>query len=218
MISTQSFPTPMEEPKKVMRVQYVGLLQVERPSGMEVLNTAIDRVVEANPPPWRNVSVAVAPSTVTITNTDDGKQIAECRVRFLSFLGIGHDVKHCAFIMHTAQDQFIAYVFFCEPSTGALCKTIEAACKCRRGKGRGYRAEWRVRKGKREGKIWPREDVRGEKGKWRWGDYRSISHYIGYVPPPPPPPPPLLLSSVVLQPSHPPQTNNCMNKSRTFAA
>ncbi|XP_045133262.1 uncharacterized protein LOC123517334 isoform X2 [Portunus trituberculatus] len=131
MISTQSFPTPMEEPKKVMRVQYVGLLQVERPSGMEVLNTAIDRVVEANPPPWRNVSVAVAPSTVTITNTDDGKQIAECRVRFLSFLGIGHDVKHCAFIMHTAQDQFIAYVFFCEPSTGALCKTIEAACKLR---------------------------------------------------------------------------------------
>lgn len=60
---------------------------------------------------------------------DDGKQIAECRVRFLSFLGIGRDVKHCAFIMHTAQDQFIAHVFFCEPSTGALCKTIEAACK-----------------------------------------------------------------------------------------
>lgn len=67
--TAQSFPTPMEEPKKVMRVQYVGLLQVERPSGMEVLNTAIDRVVQANPPPWRNVSVAVAPSTVTITNT-----------------------------------------------------------------------------------------------------------------------------------------------------
>lgn len=60
---------------------------------------------------------------------DDGKQIAECRVRFLSFLGIGRDVKQCAFIMHTAQDQFIAHIFHCEPSTGALCKTIEAACK-----------------------------------------------------------------------------------------
>lgn len=131
IITTQSFPTPMEEPKKVMRVQYVGVLQVERPSGMDVLNSAIERVIEANPKPWKNVSVAVAPSTVTITNTDDGKQIAECRVRFLSFLGIGQDVKHCAFIMHTAQDQFIAHVFHCEPSTGALCKTIEAACKLR---------------------------------------------------------------------------------------
>lgn len=33
--------------------------------------------------------------------------------------------------MHTAQDLFIAHVFHCEPSSGALCKTIEAACKLR---------------------------------------------------------------------------------------
>jgi hypothetical protein len=50
-------------------------------------------------------------------------------VRYLSFLGIGQNVKQCAFIMHTAQDLFIAHVFNCEPSSGALCKTIEAACK-----------------------------------------------------------------------------------------
>jgi len=35
----------------------------------------------------------------------------------------------CAYIMHTAQEQFIAYVFHCEPSAGALSKTVEAACK-----------------------------------------------------------------------------------------
>lgn len=57
------------------------------------------------------------------------KLITECRVRYLSFLGIGQNVKQCAFIMHTAQDLFIAHVFNCEPSSGALCKTIEAACK-----------------------------------------------------------------------------------------
>lgn len=55
--------------------------------------------------------------------------IAECRVRYLSFLGIGRNVKQCAFIMHTAQDLYIAHVFNCEPSAGPLCKTIEAACK-----------------------------------------------------------------------------------------
>jgi hypothetical protein len=37
--------------------------------------------------------------------------------------------RMCAYIMHTAQDQFIAHVFYCEPSAGALCKTVEAACK-----------------------------------------------------------------------------------------
>lgn len=31
--------------------------------------------------------------------------------------------------MHTAQDKFVCHVFLCEPSSGALCKTIEAACK-----------------------------------------------------------------------------------------
>lgn len=31
--------------------------------------------------------------------------------------------------MHTAQDKFVAHIFNCEPSSGPLCKTIEAACK-----------------------------------------------------------------------------------------
>lgn len=131
IVPPQSFPTPMEEPKKVMRVQYVGLIQVDQPSGMDVVNQAIADLTASNPGPWKNVTVAVAPSTVTITGIDDGKMLAECRVRFLSFLGIGSNVKHCAFIMHNAQDRFVAYVFHCEPSTGALCKTIEAACKLR---------------------------------------------------------------------------------------
>ena len=43
--------------------------------------------------------------------------------------------------MHTAQDQFVAHVFHCEPSAGALCKTIEAACKVSTGRqGGGVRA------------------------------------------------------------------------------
>lgn len=60
---------------------------------------------------------------------DDGRLIAECRVRYLSFLGIGQNVKNCAFIMHTSEDKFVCHTFTCEPSSGALCKTIEAACK-----------------------------------------------------------------------------------------
>uniref|UniRef100_A0A1B6MC25 PID domain-containing protein n=2 Tax=Graphocephala atropunctata TaxID=36148 RepID=A0A1B6MC25_9HEMI len=130
---TQSFPTPMEEPKKVLRADYLGSLQVSRAAGMDVLNDAIDQLVNTVPlEQWKPVNVAVAPSMITIVQADDEtKPVTECRVRYLSFLGIGHNVKHCAFIMHTAQDLFIAHVFHCEPSSGALCKTIEAACKLR---------------------------------------------------------------------------------------
>ncbi|XP_008480579.1 protein Fe65 homolog, partial [Diaphorina citri] len=132
---TQSFPTPMEEPKKILRAQYLGSIQVSKPGGMDILNNAIDTLVSTVPQHlWQDVNIAVAPSMITIHSTDEetgGTLMAECRVRFLSFLGIGHNVKQCAFIMHTAQDLFIAHVFVTEPSSGALCKTIEAACKLR---------------------------------------------------------------------------------------
>ncbi|CAG9819585.1 unnamed protein product [Phaedon cochleariae] len=129
---SQSFPTPMEEPKKVLRAQYLGSTQVHCSTGMDSLNDSIDRLAHRVPPDqWLPVNISIAPSMITIHHSGDDHLIAECRVRYLSFLGIGKVIKHCAFIMHTAQDTFMSHVFYCEPSSGALCKTIEAACKLR---------------------------------------------------------------------------------------
>lgn len=134
------FPCPMEEPRKVLRALYLGSVPVSGPSGMDLLNHAVDALLDRVPKAhWLPVQVAVAPSTVTVlldspTRRDGAEErevLAECRVRFLSFLGIGKQVTSCGFIMHTAQDGFVAHVFHCEPSAGALCKTIEAACKLR---------------------------------------------------------------------------------------
>ncbi|CAH1634927.1 unnamed protein product [Spodoptera littoralis] len=127
-----AFPTPMEEPRKTVRALYLGSAEVARATGMRVLNDALERLAAARPPSaWRPVAVAVAPSMITITDEGDTTPIVECRVRYLSFLGIGRDVRRCAFIVHTAQDLFVAHAFHAEPSSGALCKTIEAACKVR---------------------------------------------------------------------------------------
>ncbi|KAH9490182.1 Protein Fe65 [Bulinus truncatus] len=128
------FPTPMEEPRKVMRCHYLGTHEVLRPTGRDILNEAIQYLYYRIPPEkWKFVNVAIAPSTITITEhgNPDGI-IEECRVRFLSFMGIAVDnVKLCAFIMHTSQNKFICHVFHAEPSAGPMCKTIEAACKLR---------------------------------------------------------------------------------------
>ncbi|KAK3099571.1 hypothetical protein FSP39_006387 [Pinctada imbricata] len=134
VISNGSFPTPMEEPKKVIRCHYIGCTSVLKPTGIDVLNTAIDAAYMKIPPEkWIFVNVAIAPSTITIT--EHGKpdnKIDECRVRFLSFMGIAvENIKLCGFIMHGAEDKFSAHIFHCEPSAGPLCKTIEAACKLR---------------------------------------------------------------------------------------
>ncbi|CAK1542751.1 unnamed protein product [Leptosia nina] len=131
-LSGASFPTPMEEPRKTVRARYLGSAEVPRPTGMDVLNDALERLTAARAPSaWRPVAVAVAPSCITITEEGETTPIVECRVRYLSFLGIGRDVRRCAFIVHTPQDSFVAHAFHAEPSSGALCKTIEAACKLR---------------------------------------------------------------------------------------
>lgn len=125
---------PMEEPRKVLGALYLGSMPVAAAAGMDVLNGAIDALLDRVPRShWLPVQVAVAPSTVTVSldAASGGQVLAECRVRFLSFLGIGKEVTHCGFVVRTAQDQFMAHVFHCEPSAGALCKTIEAACKLR---------------------------------------------------------------------------------------
>lgn len=144
-----SFPTPMEEPKKIIKAKFFGeievsrhvcmkgsfynvCLKVDRPGGMDTINKAIEMAESQCPDhEWSLVNVGVAPSTITITFSDPKRSPIDCRVRFLSFLGIGKDMRKCAFIVHTAQDTFVAYAFHCEPHSGPLCKTIEAACTLR---------------------------------------------------------------------------------------
>ncbi|ETN82409.1 phosphotyrosine interaction domain protein [Necator americanus] len=131
VIRTDGLPTPNEEPKKVIRCHFLGVTQVPRATGIEILNEAVDRLVsQVRPERWILADVSIAPSTITIAEVGGG-QIAQCRVRYLSFLGIGRDVKHCAFIMHTSSENFMCYVFHVEPSAAAMAKTIEAACKLR---------------------------------------------------------------------------------------
>jgi amyloid beta (A4) precursor protein-binding family B protein 2 (Fe65-like) len=58
----------MEEPKKVLRCHYLGEVQVGSPTGVDTLNGAMEKVYARVPPEtWHFVSVAVAPSTITVT-------------------------------------------------------------------------------------------------------------------------------------------------------
>lgn len=145
------FPTPIEEPKKTIVARYLGKTPVPKPMGVDILNEAIERIIfdldRAYPPqpkatdesdsvekPGRGIVslVHISPSTITVESTIDRKILVECRVRYLSFLGISKNtVENCGFILQVDENLFEAHCFECEPSSGALCKTIEAACKLR---------------------------------------------------------------------------------------
>lgn len=56
----------MEEPKKILRAQYLGSTQVAQATGMDTLNDAIDLLSSRTPDTWQQVNVAVAPSMISI--------------------------------------------------------------------------------------------------------------------------------------------------------
>lgn len=65
--AAQSFPTPMEEPKKILRAQYLGCSEVQQAVGMNTINDAIEKISsEVAPDSWTSVNVSISPSMIAV--------------------------------------------------------------------------------------------------------------------------------------------------------
>lgn len=126
------FPTPKTELVQKFQVLYLGMMPVARPIGMDVLNGAIDSLMTASSrDDWTPVMLNVADATVTVIKDKENDEVlVECRVRFLSFMGVGHDVHAFAFIMDTG-NHFACHAFWCEPNAGSVSEAVQAACMLR---------------------------------------------------------------------------------------
>uniref|UniRef100_A0A087XR83 Amyloid beta (A4) precursor protein-binding, family B, member 2b n=1 Tax=Poecilia formosa TaxID=48698 RepID=A0A087XR83_POEFO len=127
------FPTPKTELVQKFQVLYLGMMPVARPIGMDILNGAIDSLIgSSNREDWTPVALNVADATVTISKDKDEEEVlVECRVRFLSFMGVGRDVHSFAFIMDAGGHRFDCHVFWCEPNAGSVSEAVQAACMLR---------------------------------------------------------------------------------------
>ncbi|KAG7479713.1 amyloid-beta A4 precursor protein-binding family B member 1 isoform X1 [Solea senegalensis] len=132
VIPIQEFPVPKNELFQHFSVYYLGCKNVVKPVGMDVINDALE--VEINGKDkndWTPVSVNVAPATLTILSRQDEDVLYECRVRFLSFMGVGKDVHSFAFIMAEGPRDFTCHMFWCEPNAASLSEAVQAACMLR---------------------------------------------------------------------------------------
>uniref|UniRef100_A0A672FN04 Amyloid beta (A4) precursor protein-binding, family B, member 2b n=1 Tax=Salarias fasciatus TaxID=181472 RepID=A0A672FN04_SALFA len=129
----QEFPTPKTELVQKFQVLYLGMLPVARPIGMDILNGAIDSLRgSSSQEDWTPVALNVADATVTISKEKEEEEVlVECRVRFLSFMGVGRDVHTFAFIMDAGGHRFDCHVFWCEPNAGSVSEAVQAACMLR---------------------------------------------------------------------------------------
>ncbi|XP_069058010.1 amyloid beta precursor protein binding family B member 2 isoform X4 [Pleurodeles waltl] len=127
------FPTPKTELVQKFHVQYLGMLPVAKPIGMDIVNGAIESLVASSDrEEWTPVIMNVADATVTVIKAKNEEEILlECRVRFLSFMGVGKDIHTFAFIMDTGNQHFECHVFWCEPNAGNVSEAVQAACMLR---------------------------------------------------------------------------------------
>ncbi|XP_054544318.1 amyloid beta precursor protein binding family B member 2 isoform X6 [Talpa occidentalis] len=132
-VPLQDFPTPKTELVQKFHVQYLGMLPVDKPVGMDTLNDAIESLMtSSNKEDWPSVNMNVADATVTVISEKNEEEIlVECRVRFLSFMGVGKDVHTFAFIMDTGNQRFECHVFWCEPNAANVSEAVQAACMLR---------------------------------------------------------------------------------------
>ncbi|XP_028321311.1 amyloid-beta A4 precursor protein-binding family B member 1 isoform X2 [Gouania willdenowi] len=132
IIPVEEFPAPKNELFQRFHVYYLGCEPVARPVGMDVLNDALEAAVNTkDKKDWIPVSVNVAPATLTIMSKQDDEVLSECRVRFLSFMGVGKNVHTFAFIMAEGPCEFTCHMFWCEPNAASLSEAVQAACMLR---------------------------------------------------------------------------------------
>nr|XP_033803738.1 amyloid-beta A4 precursor protein-binding family B member 1 [Geotrypetes seraphini] len=126
------FPAPKNESFQRFQVFYLGNVPVNKPIGMDTINTVLDTVLtSSNRLDWIPVHVDVASATLTILREQTEEVLSECRVRFLSFMGVGRDVHTFAFIMANGPDNFCCHMFWCEPNAATLSEAVQAACMLR---------------------------------------------------------------------------------------
>ncbi|XP_043928970.1 amyloid-beta A4 precursor protein-binding family B member 1 [Protopterus annectens] len=126
------FPAPKNELVQRFQVYYMGHLAVSKPVGMDVINDTLETVMNTScKEDWMSVTVNVASATVTIISEKKDEVMSECRVRFLSFMGVGKDVRTFAFIMATSPGNFHCHMFWCEPNAASLSEAVQAACMLR---------------------------------------------------------------------------------------
>ncbi|KAM4627815.1 amyloid beta precursor protein binding family B member 1 isoform 1-T1 [Polymixia lowei] len=131
-IPVEEFPAPKNELFQRFHVYYLGNVSVAKPVGMEIVNDTLEAAMNGKDKhDWTPVSVNVAPATLTILSRQTEEVLSECRVRFLSFMGVGKDVHSFAFIMAEGPRDFICHMFWCEPNAASLSEAVQAACMLR---------------------------------------------------------------------------------------
>lgn len=113
--ANETIATHEAEPK-------VGHVLVSSNSSMSILQ---------HKSPLIEAKLHISPSSVIVEDDQTGEIIVECRIRYLTFIGISkRDIRWCGFIMQSTSKSktFTAHAFECHPTAAQVCEAIQRSC------------------------------------------------------------------------------------------
>ncbi|XP_023680435.1 amyloid-beta A4 precursor protein-binding family B member 3 isoform X1 [Paramormyrops kingsleyae] len=124
------FLDAVRQREQMFPVEYIGQMAVPQAMGMEVLNRAIENVMNmTDRDEWEPTVLRVSDAVLSLWRGEDGDDpLWESQVRYLTFLGVGHDRHTFAVIVDGGTQRFQCHVFWCEPDAGFISEAVQAAC------------------------------------------------------------------------------------------
>lgn len=117
-----------EKSSEIFQAEYLGKCLVSNISGINTIKHAIDIVKSQNTKIDVNVEVSMA--EIVVKDLKKNNVIVNCRMRYISFIGIGEDIQMFAFISVLNMDGPVCYVFK-NPPKSHLPIAVKQACYLR---------------------------------------------------------------------------------------
>lgn len=125
-----SMPVPKSEPISKFAVQYLGVKSVQSANGIQTIKTVIRDITTSNTALCVDCNATISASALILYRKTDDAIVINCRMRCVSFMGIGDDISLFAFI-HVVGKEANCYVLQCQPNAAKLALAVQEACVLR---------------------------------------------------------------------------------------
>lgn len=122
--------TPIPKPQlaaKHYSVVYLGCERVHRFTGMNVIKNVIRNVTTDDVALCVECVMSVSNAAVVVVRKDTDEPVVNCRIRCLSFMGLGDDYSLFGFISVVGNNG-VCHVLQCHPTAFNLCLSVQEAC------------------------------------------------------------------------------------------
>jgi len=127
---TTPIPVPKSDPGQLFSVMYLGNKEVTSENGINTIKNVIRDVTTDGSALCVECTAKLTSNALVLTSNENNEVLVDCRMRCLSFMGIGDDISLFAFISVVA-NVATCHVLQCNPNAVKFALSVQEACVLR---------------------------------------------------------------------------------------